>query len=88
MDLYLHIILCPGGPDECQVAADIYQCGRDVNPTVTDDIFTRLKSNATMVRFFNCFLFSPTLLFYLFFTFYPMLGRARGASSLFWQLKH
>jgi hypothetical protein len=42
----------PGGPDECQVAADIYQCGRDVAPTVTNDIFTRSKGNATVVGVF------------------------------------
>jgi hypothetical protein len=45
----------PGGPDECQVAADIYQCGRDVAPTVTDEIFTRSKGNATMVGLFTGF---------------------------------
>jgi hypothetical protein len=38
-----------GGPDECQVAADTYQCGRDLAPTVTNDIFTRSKGNATVV---------------------------------------
>jgi hypothetical protein len=38
-----------GGPDECQVAADTYQCGRDLAPIVTDDIFTRSKGNATVV---------------------------------------
>jgi hypothetical protein len=34
---------------ECQVAADIYQCGRDLAPIVTADIFTRSKGNATIV---------------------------------------
>jgi hypothetical protein len=38
-----------GGPDECQVAADTYQCGRDLAPNVTDDIFTRSKGTATVV---------------------------------------
>jgi hypothetical protein len=38
-----------GGPDECQVAADTYQCGRDLALTVTDDIFTRSKGNKTIV---------------------------------------
>jgi hypothetical protein len=48
----VHLLLnfdAPGGPDECQVAADIYQCGRDLAPTITDDIFTRYKGNATTV---------------------------------------
>jgi hypothetical protein len=53
---YNYIILLlqpPGGPDECQVAADAYQCARDVEPAVTDEIFTRSKGNSTMVGLFN-----------------------------------
>lgn len=37
------------GPDECEVAADIYQCGRDVAPSITDQIFTATKGDATVV---------------------------------------
>jgi hypothetical protein len=40
-----------GNPDECQLAAEIYQCGRDVAPTITTEIFTRSKGNATVVSF-------------------------------------
>jgi hypothetical protein len=48
--------LLSGGPDECQVAADIYQCGRDIAPAATADIFSISKGNATVVRFiFRCF---------------------------------
>jgi hypothetical protein len=41
-----------GGPDECQVAADIYQCGRDLTPKSTKDIFNRSKGNNTVVSYF------------------------------------
>jgi hypothetical protein len=44
-----HHLLKSGGPDECQVAADTYQCGRDLAPKVTADIFTLSKGNATVV---------------------------------------
>jgi hypothetical protein len=40
-----------GNPDECQLAAEIYQCGRDVAPAITTEIFTRSKGNATVVSF-------------------------------------
>jgi hypothetical protein len=46
-----------GGPDECQVAADIYQCGRDIAPVATADIFTISKGNATVV----CYIFQDTI---------------------------
>jgi hypothetical protein len=45
-----------GGPDECEVAADIYQCGRNVDAAITAEIFTRSKGNATIVSSACCIL--------------------------------
>lgn len=42
----------PGGADECEVAADTYQCGRDVAPAITNQIFTTAKGGATVVNLF------------------------------------
>jgi hypothetical protein len=37
--------------DECQTAADIFQCGRQEAPNVTDAIFTKEAGSATKVHF-------------------------------------
>jgi hypothetical protein len=51
-DLHLHTHFTKlAGPDECQVAADVYQCGRDLAPSITNDIFTRSKGSATVVSY-------------------------------------
>jgi len=36
-------------PDECETAAEVYQCGRDLAPTITNNIFTQSLGNATEV---------------------------------------
>jgi hypothetical protein len=52
-DIKLKFLPCLhlGGPDECQVGADIYQCGRDIAPAATADIFTISKGTTTVVCF-------------------------------------
>jgi len=36
--------------DECETAAEIYQCGRDEAPTVTSSLHTQLKRDSTVVN--------------------------------------
>jgi hypothetical protein len=38
-----------GREDECETAAEIYQCGRDANLPITDQIYITEKGNATIV---------------------------------------
>jgi len=38
-----------GNPDECAVAAEIYQCGREAAPAMTNAIFADAKGNNTVV---------------------------------------
>lgn len=35
---------------ECETASEIYQCGRDANLPITDQIYTVEKGDATIVR--------------------------------------
>jgi hypothetical protein len=45
----LYFNLKTGRVDECETAAEIYQCGRNVEPNVTNQIFTLAKGNAIEV---------------------------------------
>jgi hypothetical protein len=38
--------------DECETASEIYQCGRDANLPIMNQIYTAEKGNATVVCFF------------------------------------
>jgi len=38
-----------GMEDECDTASEIYQCGRDADLPVMDQIYTTEKRNATIV---------------------------------------
>jgi len=39
--------------DECETASEIYQCGRDANLPIMDQIYTTEKGNATVVCFIS-----------------------------------
>jgi hypothetical protein len=43
------IINFTGRVDECETASDIYQCGRDANLPIMDQIYTTEKRDATVV---------------------------------------
>jgi hypothetical protein len=38
------------GIDECDNAADVYQCGRDEAPAITSAVYTAAAGNATVVN--------------------------------------
>jgi len=45
-----------GREDECETAAEIYQCGREKSPLVTGKMYNQSLGNATLVRKFNSYL--------------------------------
>jgi len=44
-----------GREDECEAASEVYQCGRDENLPIMDQIYTVEKRDATVVFFFVIF---------------------------------
>jgi len=41
--------------DECQTASEIYKCGLEKEPNVTNNVFNQNKGNATIVANFSHF---------------------------------
>jgi hypothetical protein len=46
----LTIFTSKGQVDECDSASAIYQCGRDKEPTVTNELLTKASGNSTVVN--------------------------------------
>jgi hypothetical protein len=42
-------LFATGQEDECDTASEIYQCGRDANLPIMEEIFTNEKGNSTVV---------------------------------------
>jgi hypothetical protein len=42
-----------GREDECETASEVYQCGRDANLPIMDQIYTKEKGDATLVIFYQ-----------------------------------
>jgi hypothetical protein len=49
------IPILTGKEDECETASEIYQCGRDENLPIMDQIYTAEKGSATVVRTLSFF---------------------------------
>jgi hypothetical protein len=49
LKIFLLLILT-GREDECETASEVYQCGRDANLPIVDQIYSVEKKDATVVR--------------------------------------